>query len=250
MNMRKISTCLARAAGLSVVALALIAPSWLHAGGTIAGKVTLDGKRPKMKRIKMITEQVCDMYHKDAGHKPRVQEIVCPKEGGPIQYSFVWVKSGLGDQKFKPPKEPVLINQVGCMYEPHVIGVQTKQQVLIKNSDVGVLHNVHAFSEVGNEFNIGMPGVEGAQLKRRFKKQEVMVDLKCDVHGWMQSYIGVVDHPYFAVTGEDGSFTISDLPAGTYEVECWQEALGSQTQTVTVGEGETKEISFTYQPPQ
>ena len=149
---------------------------------------------------------------------------------------FVYVKEGLGDMTFPAPSDVVTLNQEGCRYIPHVMGIQVGQTLNIVNSDP-TLHNIHATPAVNEEFNMGQP-MQGMEFPRTFDQPEVMVPMRCDVHGWMNSYIGVVDHPFFAVTGEDGMFDISALPPGDYVLEAWHEALGTQTQNVTVATGE------------
>ena len=137
-----------------------------------------------------------------------------------------------------------MIDQVGCRYTPHVFGMRVGQTLKIRNSDA-TLHNIHATPAANPEFNMGQP-IQGMEFDRTFDAAEVMVPFKCDVHGWMNAYVGVLDHPYFAVTGDDGNFDISELPPGDYVVEAWHEELGTQTQNVTVGEGGTAEVSFTF----
>jgi uncharacterized protein (DUF2141 family) len=137
-----------------------------------------------------------------------------------------------------------VLDQTGCEYVPHVLGVQTNQPITIRNSD-GLLHNINASPSANRGFNMSQPtNMEGS---RSFATQEVMIPVRCDVHGWMEAYIGVVDHPYFAVSGEDGSFTIENLPPGDYVVEAWHETLGTQTMNVTVGPNETGTADFAYE---
>ncbi len=162
------------------------------------------------------------------------------------QNAFVWLKSGVqGD--FPPPRTPVVLDQQGCTYHPHVIGIQVGQPLEIVNSDE-TLHNIHAMPKNNKEFNIGQP-VKGLKTQRTFDTQEVMVPFKCDVHKWMNSYAGVVAHPFFAVSGPDGSFTIEGVPAGSYTVEVWHEQAGTKEMNVTVAEGATAEASFTLALP-
>ena len=157
---------------------------------------------------------------------------------------FVYVKEGLEGHTFPAPSDSVTIDQNGCRYIPHVFGIRVDQTLVILNSDP-LLHNIHARPISNTEFNIGIP-VPGMKFERTFTTPEVMVPFKCDVHGWMNAYVGVLDHPYFAVTGENGSFDINNLPPGDYVVEAWHEMLGTQTQNVTVGEKATVELSFTF----
>ena len=121
------------------------------------------------------------------------------------------------------------------------------QPLVILNSDP-TLHNIHAMPKGNTEFNTGQP-IQGMKTMHTFDKPEVMVPFKCDVHGWMNAYVGVLDHPYFAVTGPDGSFTLKGLPPGTYTIEAWHEKLGTQTTQVTLGAKETKDANFTFKAP-
>ena len=165
-------------------------------------------------------------------------------DDGSLQNVFVYVKEGLGDRTFDAPSEPVVLNQDGCRYTPHVFGIQVGQPLQVLNSDP-TLHNIHATPTTNQEFNTGQP-IEGMTFDHAFTDVEVMVPFKCDVHSWMNANVGVLDHPYYAVSGEGGAFDISRLPPGDYVIEAWHEMLGAQTQNVTVGESETVEISFTF----
>ena len=160
---------------------------------------------------------------------------------------FVQIKNA-PDKDYPTPKEAVVIDQQGCIYLPRVAGVMVDQVLQFKNSD-GILHNVHGLPKVNREFNIGMPPTL-KESSRTFNKPEPLFKVKCDVHPWMNSYVAVMTHPYFAVTGEDGTFTIdtSGLPDGTYEIEAWHERLGTQTGSVTVSGGEAS-ADFSFKIP-
>jgi plastocyanin len=160
---------------------------------------------------------------------------------------FVSITSGLPDKQWPTPKEPVILDQKGCQYHPHVIGVMVNQPLRILNSD-GILHNVHALPKDNKQFNIAMPASR-TEAVETFTKVEGMFVIKCDVHPWMKSYIQVMPHPFFDVTENDGEYVIGGLPAGTYEVEIWHEKLGTKTATVTVGADETKTADFTMSAP-
>jgi len=211
---------------------------------TITGTVVLDGAPPPPELIKMSADPYCTT----AGHDDQPTQYFVVGEGNGLENVFVYVKSGLGDRTFPPPTTAAELDQQGCRYVPHVIGVQVGQPLDIVNSD-DTLHNVHAVPMINAEFNMGEP-VKGMKVTHTFTAPEIMVPFKCDVHGWMNAYVGVVSNPYFDVTANGGAFSLAGLPPGTYEIEAWHEKLGTQTQTVTVGEKETKAISFTFTVPQ
>jgi plastocyanin len=164
--------------------------------------------------------------------------------GGTFGNVFVYVKDGLGDRVFPVPPTPVTLSQKGCMYLPRVFGVQVGQTIDLVNDDA-TLHNIHAVPAANQEFNMAQ-SIQGMRHQHVFSAREVMVPFKCDVHRWMNAFAGVVDHPFHAVTGDDGSFSLKGLPAGTYTIEAVHEKLGTQTQTVTVGAQETKDLAFTF----
>jgi hypothetical protein len=176
---------------------------------TISGSVMFQGTAPEATMIDMSDETVCADRHGSAG---KSTEHVVVNPNGTLANVFIYVKDGLGDMTFPVPQDPVVIDQAGCWYVPRVLGVQVGQDLMIKNSD-GVLHNINA---------------------------------KPSENRWMQAYVGVLEHPYYSVTGEGGNYSLSPLPPGTYVIEAWHEQYGTQTQTITVGEGEQAEISFTF----
>jgi plastocyanin len=219
------------------------APAPAETAGTAAvtGKVTYADGDPDA-AVNMDADPVCEGLHTD----PVTTQKVVVDEGGNLANVFVYIKEGLEGRPFAVPAETLLLDQEGCRYSPHVSGIQKGQKLVIRNSDP-TLHNVHAMPAKNQEFNQGQP-FQGMEIERTFDQAEVMVPFKCDVHPWMASYLGVLEHSFFAVSGTDGSFSIGNLPAGTYVVEGWHEELGSQTQEVTVGEGETVEVSFDFSP--
>jgi plastocyanin len=159
---------------------------------------------------------------------------------------FVYVKDGLGQRTYSVPTTPTVLDQRGCRYIPHVLGVQVGQTVHITNSDTA-LHNVNSSPKENRPFNFGQPaGVPPAT--RVFDKPEIGVPFRCDVHPWMNAYAGVVAHPFFAVTGANGSFEIKGLPAGTYTIEAWHEQLGTESQLVTVDGTTPAKVSFEFKP--
>lgn len=207
--------------------------------GAISGTVRFEGTPPEMRTINMSEEPTCAEKHEEP---PRSQEVVV-NDDGTLRWVFVHVKSGLDDLEFPTPQEPAVLDQQGCIYEPHVLALQAGQTLEIENSD-GILHNINARPSANRGFNISQP--TDMTSTRTFAVPEVMIPVKCDVHGWMSAFIGVKEHPYHGVTDEEGSFRLDVLPPGTYEVEAWHERYGTLTETVTVAEGETAEVTFTF----
>lgn len=205
--------------------------------GNITGKVVLEGTAPANPVIKMASDPAC------GNAEVRGESYVV--DNGSLQNVFVYIKDGLGNKYiFDTPTEPVKLDQKGCHYTPHVIGVRVTQPLEVINSDA-TLHNVHGMPETNREFNQGQP-VQGMKNTVAFTAPEVMIPFKCDVHSWMNAYVGVVSHPYFAVTGSGGKFELKTVPPGTYTIEAWHEKLGRQTQSVTLGDKESKELTFTF----
>ena len=207
--------------------------------GTVSGRVTYDGAVPENAPIKLESDPAC-VSARPEGLKP---DAILVSNGG-LDNVFVYVKDGLGNYYFDAPTAAVTLDQKGCTYSPHVFGVRTGQPVDIVNSDA-TLHNVSAEAHANQGFNLGQP-IQGQKNTKVFTAPEVMVHLKCNVHSWMSAYIGVLSHPYFAVTSSGGAFELKDLPAGTYTIEAWHEKLGTQTQSVTLGDKETKTINFAF----
>lgn len=206
---------------------------------TVMGSVNFNGEPPKMPPLNMSAEPDCAELH----GSPVFPEVVEVSDGM-LANVFVWVKSGLEGKSFEPSPEAVVLDQKGCLYTPHVIGIQANQPLSVTNSDP-FTHNVHPLPKTNREWNrsqsSGAPAVE-----YQFPRQELMIAVKCNIHPWMRSYISVVDHPFFAVSGSDGSFTLQGLPPGTYTIEAIHESLGAQESSVTVGDAESKEVSFNF----
>lgn len=240
----------------------------LSAGSTLAdnekgtavikGKVTFDGTPSPTQQLPAMTG---DAYCAQQNPKPLPDQstIVYTKEGNAIPYVFVYAKEGpVTKNKYDVPSEPVVIDQKGCVYHPHVFGMIAGQQMNIKSSDA-TNHNIHSLPKKNTEFNIGQPqpGVIERKGKDTFNKPETAIKFKCDVHSWMTAWCFVMTHPFFSVTKdhneaksatERGTFEIKDLPAGEYTLEAWHEKFGAVTQKVTVKDGETKEIEFKMGP--
>ena len=212
--------------------------------GDIHGKITFDGKAPKMKSLRMDADPVCVANNEVA---PRKEWLILDENNG-LKNVLVFVKEspsgGSLEGDLNLVEKHAVIDQNGCVYVPHVLGVMVGQKLDILNSD-GTLHNIHALPKVNKEFNKAMPRSK-KQMTVQFGNPEAPFKVKCDVHPWMGAFIGVFDHPYFAVTGDDGSYVISGLEPGDYIIEAWHEKLGSQTANVTVGDSAA---NFTFKKP-
>ncbi|MCH7520619.1 MAG: carboxypeptidase regulatory-like domain-containing protein [Candidatus Marinimicrobia bacterium] len=223
----------------------LLASQILLAGGDIKGRINFKGSGPKPRAIKMAADPVCKVAHSE----PVYSQSVVVNENATLRYVMVSIESGLEGQTFPVPEEPVVLDQNGCMYDPHVWGAMAGQTVEIRNSD-GTLHNVHSLSKVNRQFNMAMPKIVKKKNKV-FDKPEDIFAIKCDVHPWMRCWVGIFSHPFYSVSDDQGDFTLKDVPAGTYTVRAWHESkrLLAQTQTITVKEGETITLDFTFEAP-
>ena len=216
--------------------------------GSLSGKVNFDGKGPKKKVLKMDADPICGSSHKT----PPYRQSFIMNEKGYLKNVLVYLKNVKYDGKI--PTEKAILDQSGCIYKPHVQGIMAGQELLIKNSDA-TLHNIHGLPKLNSEFNFAMPKVV-KEKTIKIEKPEESIYIKCDVHPWMKSYISVFDHPYFAVTDEDGNYKINDIPPGTYEVIAWQEKFKDKktkqwktlSKSVTIGSGDTKQ-NFTFVKP-
>jgi hypothetical protein len=208
--------------------------------GTLIGTIKFHGRKPAHKLIDMSGDPACVEAH----HGKAYDESVIVNPNGTLANVFVYLKSGLEGKTFAVPATPVVIDQQGCWFHPRVLGIQTGQTLHVTNSDP-VTHNIHPLAQINREWNHSQ-GQGDAPLARRFIKPEVMIRVKCNIHSWMHAFIGVVDHPYFAVTGSDGTFRMPNIPPGDYVVEAWHETLGTQEQKITVTPSGKIESNFTF----
>lgn len=202
---------------------------------TVSGTVKYDGSAPKPPKIDMSQDAACK------GDNMAETLVV---DGGKLANVFVYVKDGLGDRTFDVPKDSVTIDQKGCQYHPHVLGVMTGQNVEIKNDDQ-TTHNIHPTPKDNREWNESQPP-SAAPIEKSFAREEVMLPVKCNQHPWMKMYVNVVKSPFYAVTDKDGKYEIKGLPPGTYTLAFVQEKLGEQTQQVTVAPKDSKTVDQTF----
>ena len=206
--------------------------------GDVTGKISFAGVAPKPVLIRMDADKVCKGSHSSQ----TVSEEVVVNSNKTLKNVFVYVKSGL-TQKFPAPSTSVILDQKGCEYSPHVFGIQVGQELLVTNSDA-TLHNVHGLGKKNPQFNTAQP-LKGMKLKKKFDKSEVMMKLKCEVHNWMNTYAGVVDNPFFDVSDANGTFSLKNVPAGSYTIEAWHEKFGVKEIKVTVTDkGTTADFAF------
>src|ERR687893_601617 len=226
--------------------LACVVVAAVACGGSDEAASSNEGTQaatPANPTIDMSAEAACKSKHTGTVTDPQV--VV---KDGKVANVIVYVKSGLpANATYAAPAQTVELDQEGCLYEPRALAVMAGQTIDIKNSDP-VLHNIKAVPKTNRGFNISQP-TAGMVSKRKFDPPEPVIPLECNVHSWMHANVAVLPHPFFAVTSDNGTFEITGLPAGTYELEAWHEKLGTRTMNVTVGEGESKAADFSYTAP-
>ncbi len=229
----------APATSTAAAAAAPAAAAPVTGGATLTGKVNFEGTPPSMPAIKMDADAFCKSQHKE----PAYEEEVVVNPNKTLEWVMVYVKEGASGN-YPVPTEAVTLDQHGCQYHPHVFGLMAGQPLKVLNSD-GTLHNIHALPKKNAEFNIGQP-FKGMETVKKFENPELAIRFKCDVHKWMGAYTGVFNHPFFAVTGDQGTFEIKNLPPGNYVIEAWHEKYGTQTQNLTITGNESKTLDFTF----
>jgi plastocyanin len=209
--------------------------------GTVSGTIRFEAQAPEPTMLSLSSDGACVKARPgtfDAGDV-RV-------DAGNVAAAFVWIAAGLEGYAFDPPAGAITVDQKGCLYAPRILGARAGQEIVFTNSD-DTIHNISSKPKRSKGFNFVTPA--GGSGKRTLDRPEVMVRVGCDVHPWMSAYIGVVDHPFFAVTGSDGAFRFTGLPPGTYQVGAWHERLGSTTVSVTLGANEAKAASIALPGP-
>jgi plastocyanin len=213
-----------------------------QATGEITGKVLFEGTKPRLATIQMDQDPVCVARHQEPVHVEDGEV----NANGTLPNAFVYVKAGAA-ASYPVPKEPVILNQKGCMYQPHVLGVMAGQELQIVSKDP-TTHNIHPMPKDNPEWNRSQPP-GAAPLVRRFAHPEIMIPVKCNQHPWMRAYIGVTSNPFYAVTGSDGTFTIKGLPPGDYTIEVWTATFGTHEQRATVQVSGSATADFTFKAP-
>lgn len=209
--------------------------------GTLSGVVHFTGRPPSGNTIDMDQDPDCARLHRS---HPVIDNAVVVTRNGGLANAFVYLKAGLEGKQFAPPVTPATIDQNGCWFQPRVLGIQTGQPLRVTNSDP-VTHNIHPLAQVNREWNHSQSSGD-PPLSRRFTQREIMIRVKCNIHRWMRAFIGVVDHPYFAVTGPNGEFELPQIPPGTYTLAAWHETLGEQEQVITVGPSAKVRVAVTF----
>lgn len=204
----------------------------------VRGVVRFEGTAPRPTHVDMSADPSCARLHPGGANL----EDVVTDHGGGLENVIVFVSDGLAGRNFDPPSKPAEIEQKGCLYQPHVVAMQANQKLEVVNDD-NTTHNIHPIPANNREWNKSQP--PGLPIEATFAREEVAIPVKCNVHPWMHSYIAVFKHPYFAVTGRNGSFDLGSLPPGTYTIQAWHEKLGTLTQKITVG-GENKPVEFVF----
>ena len=217
------------------------APTAVQASGSISGSVRFAGSPPDAAILQMAADPFCLTAH--PGETVTAENLVV-NDNGTLRWVFVYVREPGAAGRGASGLQPVELNQVACVYQPRVLGMQAGGTIKVTNSDT-TLHNVNVQAANNPSFNVAQP-IPGMSIERTFASPEVMIPVKCDVHSWMQAYVGVLPHSFFAVTGADGAFDISGLPAGDYVVEAWHETLGVRTLSVTVAAGTSSSADFSF----
>lgn len=208
--------------------------------GSITGRVIVQGKLPPAKIISMEADPDCQDLHPARIRDTRIQTA---KDGG-LANVLVYLKSGVAKRNFMPAPSPVVLDQRGCQFVPRILSARTGQTIAVSNSDP-VSHNIHPMPVNNRDWNQHQaPG--SPQLERRFAHAEIMIPVKCNIHGWMKSYIGVLDHPYSAITAANGTFALTNVPPGNYEIAAWHEAWGETAQSITLPASQSVKIAFLF----
>jgi plastocyanin len=239
MNTRYISIIITLVVFLFLMTRTPVRTVEAESGASLSGTVKFEGTPPKPTKIEMAFDPNCAKAHPTPA---TTEEVVAGADGG-LANVVVYVADGLGTQTFQPPAQPVVLQQKGCVYVPHVVALQANQKLDVVNDDQ-TTHNIHPTPANNREWNTTQP--HGVPIEQTFTRQEVAIPVKCNIHPWMKGYIAVLKHPYFAVTDKSGHFEVKDLPPGTYTISAWLEKFGTKSQKVTVTAGQSATLDFTF----
>jgi hypothetical protein len=207
--------------------------------GKLHGRILFVGDPPARKRIDMSGDGNCVGIAKN----PRTEDFIVADNG--LANAFVYVKGGdLGRFAFEAPASNVVLDQQRCQFIPRVLGLQIKQTLVILNSDP-TTHNIHPSPRVNPEWN-KMQEQYGTPIETQFMRAETLVPVKCNLHPWMGAYVGVLAHPFFAVSSKDGTYSIAGLPPGDYTLVAWHEVAGEKTVTFSIGPSEAKSVDLVF----
>ncbi len=209
------------------------------ATGEITGKILFTGTKPHLPEISMSQDPECVREHQ--GHPIRPQDGRV-NANDTLPNVFVYIKSGA--RKYSAPRRAVTLDQKGCTYIPHVLGIMVGQPLKVVNSDF-TTHNIHVMPKYNPQWNQSQPP-GAAPFYKKFMHPEVMIPVHCNEHPWMKAYIGVVDNPFYDVTGTQGTYTIKGVPPGQYTIEAWTATFGMQEKTVTVHTHRSTTADFTF----
>jgi len=223
---------------LTALLMIVVCPVLLFGAGTVSGKITYTGTPAKMKPIDMSKEPTCAKQHPT----PVMTEAVVTGGNNALANVVVYVSAGASDES-SVPSQAVTLTQKGCQYIPHVLAMHTGQELKVVNDDQ-TSHNIHPLARINREWNKSQPPGT-PPLSEKFDKEE-FIPVKCNVHPWMHGYFAVLKTSHYATSGENGSFTLPNLPPGKYTITAWQENYGAQTQDVTISGNETKTVDFTF----
>jgi plastocyanin len=223
---------------LTALLMIVVCPVLLFGAGTVSGKITYTGTAAKMKPIDMSKEPTCAKQHPT----PVMTEAVVTGANNALANVVVYVSAGASDES-SVPSQAVTFAQKGCQYIPHVLAMHTGQELKVVNDDQ-TSHNIHPLAKINREWNKSQPPGT-PPLSEKFDKEE-FIPVKCNVHPWMHGYFAVLKTSHYATSGENGSFTLPNLPPGKYTITAWQENYGAQTQDVTISGNETKTVDFTF----
>ncbi len=212
-----------------------------QATASISGQAFYDGEIPTPKALRIQGDKFCEHH---AADNPPKSEALLVNSDNTLRNVLVHVTKGVDQWQHAVPGEPVVVTQKNCTYVPHVFGIQVGQTLQVTSAD-DTTHNVHFIGTKNREFNLTQR--QGQMDEKRFTRREVgTAFLKCDVHSWMKAHVGILTHPFYAVTGDGGNFDLGGLPPGEYEVEAWHETLGVQTRQVTLQDGEAAKLEFRF----